>query len=680
LTGEWSSLGIASKAALEIATEDINRELAASGAPLRVRVPIEDTRLLPDVALEKVQALAAQGAKIVIGPQSSAEVRAIKPYVDANGVLVISQGSTSGALSLPADNVFRLAPDDSREAEAGVALLWEDGIRVLVGLGRNDLGNEGLQIATKRTFEALGGRVVDDIRYEPTAVDYSAQLAATSARLREAQAQYGADVVGIYLTAFEEVVSLFRSAQADPVLSSGRWYGTSSIANSASLIADPAAARFAASVGYPNPTVGLDESARPKWEPISDQIKAKTGSEPDAFGLSAYDALRIATQAVLQAGGVSNTAALRDALTQVANGYDGVTGSTALNEFGDRRIGSYDFWAVRFENGASDWKIVARFQASPSGGRVVRLADPTGPPMIVPEQSIRIGTPPEGSLFNATGNALGAAISSGSPIQARVEPFTGNTMYLHGMDAGEIELGVNGALDVWPPYGGADPRYPVVPDVRLLQRGAELKAGLLVRNDSAIWEARDLAGRRVASDFEPQVNVAALVDAILANAGLTWSDVQAVPVANTTDSLHALVEGWLDVAIGGVGAPEVADADAIIPGGIRFLGLDTSADAVDRMRLIWPFGVTWVDTGSDAAVREDVGLASYDIYLMASKKLSDNGAYSIVRAIWDAEPQLLAMGDSFAGWTRARAVDPTAEVPYHPGAVRFFRERGAWLE
>jgi TRAP transporter TAXI family solute receptor len=300
--------------------------------------------------------------------------------------------------------------------------------------------------------------------------------------------------------------------------------------------------------------------------------------------------------------------------------------------------------------------------------------------MIVRERAVRIGTPPEGSLFHATGSALGAAISSSSPIQARVEPFTGNTMYLHGMEGGEIELGINGALDVWPPYGGADSRYPAPTDVRLLQRGAEVHVGLLVRNDSAIWEAKDIAGKRVASDFEPQINVAALADAMLVNAGLTWNDVQPVPVANTTESLHALAEGWLDVAIGAVGAQEVADADAIVPGGIRFLPIDTSSDAIERMQQIWPFDVTWVDAGSTPAAPYDVAIVSYDIYLIASRSLSDNAAYSIVRALWEAEPQLIAMGEAFAGWTRARAFNVDAAIPYHPGAIRFYRERGAATE
>jgi ABC-type branched-subunit amino acid transport system substrate-binding protein len=38
---------------------------------------------------------------------------------------------------------------------------------------------------------------------------------------------------------------------------------------------------------------------------------------------------------------------LREAFINTANSYVGVTGRTELNDAGDRKYGSYDFWAVR---------------------------------------------------------------------------------------------------------------------------------------------------------------------------------------------------------------------------------------------------------------------------------------------------------------------------------------------
>jgi len=80
LTGNWASLGVTSKAALELAVEDANR--MAEGRGITFRADVRDTKLDPAMALSAVQSLRAAGVQVVIGPQSSAELAAIKSYVE----------------------------------------------------------------------------------------------------------------------------------------------------------------------------------------------------------------------------------------------------------------------------------------------------------------------------------------------------------------------------------------------------------------------------------------------------------------------------------------------------------------------------------------------------------------------------------------------------------------------
>jgi branched-chain amino acid transport system substrate-binding protein len=374
LTGDWSTLGVASKAALEIAVDEVNRELSWTGSPSRVRLVVEDTRLNPATALEKIQSMAAQGVRVVIGPQSSAEVLAIKPFADANGIIVISQGSTAGSLSLRSDNILRFVPDDSSEGEAMAALLMADGIKAIVPIWRDDAGNEGLYVATKRYFESAGGVVIPGMSYATNETDYTATVATVGARLREAIAEYGASSVGIYLAAFDEAGAIFARAGADSVLASTRWYGSDGVALSDVLLNNSTAADFAMRTGYPNPTLGLDERLKDRWGPLSDKIKAKTGAAPDAFGLAAYDAFWVATRAYFATDGTTDASRLRDTIIQIAATNQGVTGATTLNDAGDRVSGSYDFWAIRPAAGKNAWTRVALYSPATSGGpgRLVR--------------------------------------------------------------------------------------------------------------------------------------------------------------------------------------------------------------------------------------------------------------------------------------------------------------------
>ena len=116
LTGNWASLGAASKAAMEIGVEDVNQYLAEGRSGMHFTASIQDTKLDPATALTQITAFKAAGIEVVIGPQSSAEVAAVKSYADASGVLVVSQSSTAGTLTIAGDNTFRFTPSDTPEA------------------------------------------------------------------------------------------------------------------------------------------------------------------------------------------------------------------------------------------------------------------------------------------------------------------------------------------------------------------------------------------------------------------------------------------------------------------------------------------------------------------------------------------------------------------------------------
>ena len=278
LTGSWSSLGQNTVAALQIAEEHLEAEAMRRHGGYRFQFLVRDTQLDPAQALAAIQDLDLRGVKIIIGPQSSAEVAAIKPYADAHNILVISQGSTASSLAIPGDNIFRFCPNDTREAEAIVALMWHDGIRAIVPLWRNDAGNNGLHDSVQVAFQLQGGTVVAGYRYEPTTNDFS--TATTSVALQiESLISGGTDpsAIAVYLAAFDEVVNVFHSAQGNTTLSNTAWYGSDGVALSAVLPADSSAAAFATNTNYPNPIFGLDDALQNEWQPIADAIQARTG-------------------------------------------------------------------------------------------------------------------------------------------------------------------------------------------------------------------------------------------------------------------------------------------------------------------------------------------------------------------------------------------------------------------
>jgi len=356
LTGGWATLGQTSRALLEMAVADMNAFLSSAGAQGRVRLRVEDTRLDPAACVSSMRVLAGAGAKLIIGPQSSAEAAAIRPLLAASDIFCISQGSTASTLSLPGDNLFRWVPDDGLEAEAVVAMAVANGVHTLVPCWRADAGNRGLASAVTRLFQAAGGKVTDGLEYPtdtPNFTDVAARISG--------QVVTSGTHTAVYLAAFDEVVDLFHAASAVPGLSSILWYGSDGVALSVPLAADAVAAQFAAKTGYANPTLLRSESARAKWQPLMQAVTASTKIEPDAFALAAYDAFWCGMTARLLAGSNDLTAWKRY-LTFAAENFFGSTGWCRLNANGDRAFGDFEFWALRNGSGTAKWTSVSRYE------------------------------------------------------------------------------------------------------------------------------------------------------------------------------------------------------------------------------------------------------------------------------------------------------------------------------
>ena len=369
LSSGWTSLGRASRATLAIAATQANRRLAKAGSLIRVRLEIVDVRGKPNEAVRQLRRLARQGVRVFIGPESSSEVRAVRSAANALGVLVVSQGSTAHSLARPRDNVFRLVPDDRREAEALVALLRRDRVTGVAPIWRADAGNAGLVRSLRARYRGI---LTSGVSYGTGKPAFSAAVAALRAQVFELEAQR-VRKPGIYLAGFDEVVDLFHAAASDPVLGSVSWYGSDGVALTTRLIKDARAAAFANARGYPNPTLGLDARAERRSASLRTRIRARIGSRPDAFALTTYDALQIVARAAERAGGASGTARLRTEFIRVAHGYEGVTGGIVLNAAGDRAYGSFDFWSVCRAAAGFAWHRTHSYLASGVGrGHIVK--------------------------------------------------------------------------------------------------------------------------------------------------------------------------------------------------------------------------------------------------------------------------------------------------------------------
>ena len=361
LTGNWSTLGLTSQSAMQIATEEINTYLESTKADYRFATTFYDTKLDAATATQMISDASTKGIQFIIGPQSSAELAAIKSFADAHNMIVVSQGSTAGSLAIAGDNIFRFCPADNVEGPAMANSIYKAGKKGLITVARDDAGNKGLQTATGAAFTALGGTVDAIVPYATTTTDFAPVLATIKSKILSNTALYGASSTAVYYASFDEGAELFKQAAADPVLSSVSWYGGDGATVSTAFTADATAAGFAVATHFFAPTFGLPSHVDAKTLAVEAKIKTATGIEPDAFAMAAYDAMWVFANTMIGAENVSSDfSKIKSTFELKADSYYGATGPTLLNQYGDRSMGAFDYFGIVNEGGTFKWKLVGR--------------------------------------------------------------------------------------------------------------------------------------------------------------------------------------------------------------------------------------------------------------------------------------------------------------------------------
>jgi TRAP transporter TAXI family solute receptor len=299
-------------------------------------------------------------------------------------------------------------------------------------------------------------------------------------------------------------------------------------------------------------------------------------------------------------------------------------------------------------------------------------------------RAVTIGTNTPGTVFYALAGGLAKVITENGPIQATIQPYAGTSTFLPLLNTGEIDLGIVNAVDMGMAYlgpqklkvGGKND-FQHSPNIRLVMRGAPLIIGLLVKKDSPLKSVHDVKGKRVTGEYPAHQAVWFNMYGQLANAGISWKDVKIVPVPAVNDGVDALVQGRAEVTTGAMNMAKIREADAAV--GVRHLSLDCSPEGDKRVRQAVPgYYTRIVKAGGGAAIVEDTCMVAYDIHFATHKAASEQLVNAILKPIWENLDKLPPMHPGFKEWTTDRAVSTEITIPYHPGAIKFYQERGVW--
>jgi branched-chain amino acid transport system substrate-binding protein len=357
VTGDFSSYGVRAQATAKIAESEINNYTSTLGLPVTFQFYYEDYETQPDVALTKVQALYAQGIKVIIGGMTSGAMKTIDSYVDTNHILVIDGTSTAARESVapPGDYEVRVVPAAEAEGAALTAALLNKGYTNVAMVSAEDAYSLSIHDAFKSAFTAAGGNLVADVTYSyPGTTDFTVVL--NTLEQQVAPLMSSKQPVAIFANMWEDVAVMLNQANSrnSPLLSL-TWFGPDTMSQDTVISKDAGAVASKVKLI----SVQLAAPITTRSQRLNATLMAQMGQAPDVYALATYDAAWIAALAILQAGRY-DADAVKAALPTVAATYWGATGNTELNSAGDRVTMDMEFWAVV----QGQWERVATYSST----------------------------------------------------------------------------------------------------------------------------------------------------------------------------------------------------------------------------------------------------------------------------------------------------------------------------
>ena len=136
--------------------------------------------------------------------------------------------------------------------------------------------------------------------------------------------------------------------------------------------------------------------------------------------------------------------------------------------------------------------------------------------------------------------------------------------------------------------------------------------------------------------------------------------------------------GKIDWVIAAAGSGFVKQMNAKIDGGIRHISFPAGEESLKKMHKWFPkteWSIVQPRKGLTGVV-EPTNFVTYDYMLWTHKGLSDEIVYKVTKVMHTQEKQLKEGGPLWRSFEANKRLSKEQGHPYHPGAVKYFKEAG----
>ena len=282
-------------------------------------------------------------------------------------------------------------------------------------------------------------------------------------------------------------------------------------------------------------------------------------------------------------------------------------------------------------------------------------------------QTYGFATLPPGTLNHTTASAISKVMKEKGGTNMLVQPTAGDQVINPLVGRGEVEIGITNIMEVQDALDGG------LKDLRIISAAHALRTPMFVRKDSGMFKNADLKGKRVTMGYSAMRNIDKTVRAMLASGGLTDADIKPVLVPNVVRSADEFMAGNSDMFSFAFGGPKVKEADVTV-GGIRALEIEEAGMPAAKKIMPWAY-LTQIGPGPIfTGVEKPMKVYSFDNVIITSAKVPDDLVYKILDLMDKNKDELVTVQPVLREWSPAFGYKQYG-VPYHPGALKYFKEK-----
>lgn len=288
-----------------------------------------------------------------------------------------------------------------------------------------------------------------------------------------------------------------------------------------------------------------------------------------------------------------------------------------------------------------------------------------------------MGTGGTAGTYYAYGGVLGQYIKNHAGIDVVVVSTDGSKANIQSIDAGDYQLGtVQSDVLAYAWEGSRSFEAEGKIDSFRVVAGLYAEAVQLITMDPEIKSVADLKGKSV-SIGAPGSGVYFNAVDVLAAAGLTEADINA-QYQSFADSTDALKDRKIDAAFIVAGPPTPAITQLCTTNEAYLVPID--GEIADTLMAECPFYTAHViPAGTYPGQDADVSTVTVKATLIVSADADETSVYKLTKAIFDNASNIAAENAKGYELSLDNATSGMA-APFHPGAAKYFAEKGYNVE